>query len=169
MINSTDINVKIAQPQDAEEVIQLLSQLKSESDSFTIDPKLGELPVEAQAREIMLINQTRSFLMVIARYKDKLVGIATVQELEESGFGEIGVAVLKDYWHQSVGTHLINFVINWGIHDSNLERLLLLVKKTNSNAVGLYKKCGFNNSKKRIINAKGMVQSTIEMQYRLKK
>ncbi|WP_181398810.1 hypothetical protein [Apilactobacillus micheneri] len=53
MENKIDVNITLAMPEDAENLINLLEQLKTESDTFTIDPELGEMSVQQQAQQIM--------------------------------------------------------------------------------------------------------------------
>ena len=105
----------------------------------------------------------------LAFLDDQPVGMIQVQELQDSGIGELGIAVLNQYSHQGIGGQLMDFVIDWATYDSNLSTLALVVKKTNEHAIHLYAKSGFTVVKKRVINALGSVLSTQEMQYNLKK
>ncbi|CAI2641151.1 GNAT family N-acetyltransferase [Apilactobacillus apinorum] len=165
----TNLVVRRAMPEDAQKFIDLLTALKQESDSFTIDPDLGTLPLDEQAREIMLVNQTRSFLIGLAELDDQVVGMVQVQEINDSGIGELGIAVINKYSHNGIGTQLMDFMIDWATYESNLSTLSLVVKKTNQHAINLYQHCGFEITKKRILNARGGFNSTFEFKYTIKK
>ena len=164
-----NLDVRCAQPDDAAKLIELIAQLKQESDQYTIDPNIGKLSVDDQAQQIMLVNQTRSFIIGLAFWDEQPVGMIQVQELQDSGIGELGIAVLNQYSHQGIGGQLMDFVIDWATYDSNLSTLALVVKKTNEYAIHLYERSGFTVVKKRVINALGSLLSTQEMQYNLKK
>lgn len=164
-----NLEVRCAQPGDAAKLIELIAQLKQESDQYTIDPNIGKLSVDDQAQQIMLVNQTRSFIIGLAFLDNQPVGMIQVQELQDSGIGELGIAVLNQYSHQGIGGQLMDFVIDWATYDSNLSTLALVVKKTNEHAIHLYERSGFTVVKKRVINALGSVLSTQEMQYNIKK
>ncbi|MEJ6400278.1 GNAT family N-acetyltransferase [Nicoliella lavandulae] len=138
----------------------------TESDTFTIDPELAELTVAEEQRQIMLINQTRSNVMLVAHYGDEVIGLVTVQQLADSDYGELGVAVLKQFWNHGIGTALVDEAINWGVSYSNLNCLVLTVEKRNAAAIHIYHQLGFlDHPKQRIIDVTGSGRSTIEMIY----
>lgn len=165
----TNLVIRRAMPEYAKKFINLLVQLKKESDAFTIDPSLGTMPLKEQEREIMLVNQTRSFLIGLAELDGEVVGMIQVQEINDSGIGEIGIAVLNKYSHKGIGTQLMDFMIDWATYDSNLSTLSLVVKKTNQHAINLYQHSGFEITKKRVLNARGGFNSTFEFKYTIKK
>ncbi|WP_105957088.1 GNAT family N-acetyltransferase [Apilactobacillus quenuiae] len=167
MENEIDIMVTLAMPKDAEKLIGLLEQLKTESDTFTVDPELGQMSVQKQAQQIMLVNQTRGNVILLAKHLDEIIGIVTVQNLDDSDLGELGIAITKKYWNYGLGTDLIKEAINWGTNYSNLSRIALIVEKRNHAAIHLYKKCGFSFSKKRLINIHENYHSTYEMNIKL--
>ncbi|TPR17746.1 GNAT family N-acetyltransferase [Apilactobacillus timberlakei] len=169
MENKIDVNITLAMPEDAENLINLLEQLKTESDTFTIDPELGKMSVQQQAQQIMLVNQTRGNVILLAKHLDKIIGLVTVQNLDDSDLGELGVAIIKKYWNYGLGTDLVKEAIHWGSNYSNLSTIALIVDKRNHAAVHLYQKCGFIFSTKRLINIHRNYHSTYEMNIKLKK
>ncbi|MHA8138222.1 GNAT family N-acetyltransferase [Lactobacillaceae bacterium Scapto_B20] len=160
------VSIELASGEDAAGILELINQLITESDTFTIDPKLADLSVEQEQQQIMLINQTRSNVMLIARYGNQIIGLVTVQQLADSQLGELGVAVLKQFWNNGIGTALVDEALNWGTTFSNLAEFVLTVENRNQAAVHVYHQLGFiDNHKKRIINADGNQYSTTEMIY----
>lgn len=131
----SDVSNTLAKPNDAKNLIKLLKQLTKESDTFTVDRSLGQISEQDEARQIMLINQTRNNIILVAKLEDtthdvdELIGVVTIQQIDDTKCGELGVAVLKDYWNQGVGSALVEESIDWGCDYSNLENFYLVVKK----------------------------------------
>ncbi|KRM67692.1 hypothetical protein FD06_GL000409 [Apilactobacillus ozensis DSM 23829 = JCM 17196] len=171
----SDVSNTLAKPNDAKNLIKLLKQLTKESDTFTVDRSLGQISEQDEARQIMLINQTRNNIILVAKLEDtthdvdELIGVVTIQQIDDTKCGELGVAVLKDYWNQGVGSALVEESIDWGCDYSNLENFYLVVKKDNLAAIHLYEKIGFKKSKNRFIKMDTNLKSTYEMNYQLKK
>lgn len=136
------IKFRIAQPSDGQTVINLLKMLEQESDSFDVDTNLDEISGEFESRQIELINQTRTNLIAVATDEDKLIGLATVDQVSDN-VGELGIAVLAHYHNQKVGSNLVELVLKWANETSVLKSLWLEVYKNNDNAVHLYSKFGF--------------------------
>ncbi|WP_054657730.1 GNAT family N-acetyltransferase [Apilactobacillus ozensis] len=150
----SDVSNTLAKPNDAKNLIKLLKQLTKESDTFTVDRSLGQISEQDEARQIMLINQTRNNIILVAKLEDtthdvdELIGVVTIQQIDDTKCGELGVAVLKDYWNQGVGSALVEESIDWGCDYSNLENFYLVVKKDNLAAIHLYEKIGFKKIQK---------------------
>ncbi|WP_219282721.1 GNAT family N-acetyltransferase [Lactobacillus sp. Sy-1] len=167
--NEEQVSIGLATGEDAAAVLKLMNQLITESDTFTIDPGLAELSVTQEQREIMLVNQTRSNVILVARLGADIIGIVTVQQLNDSQDGELGVAVLKQFWNHGLGTALVDEALNWGTSFSNLNQIVLTVENRNQAAVHVYHQLGFiDNPGRRIIPVPGNEKSTTEMTYNLK-
>ncbi|MCL0311507.1 GNAT family N-acetyltransferase [Apilactobacillus sp. TMW 2.2459] len=173
-MSEDEVSICIAEPNDAENLIRALKQLTNESDTFTVDHSLSQISIKDQQRQIMLINQTRDNIILIAKLHndkgiDKIIGLVTIQQINDTQCGELGVAVLKNYWNQGIATALIEESVYWGATYSNLNDFYLIVKKDNFAAVHLYKKMGFKQSKKRFIKMNNNLKSTYKMHYSIKK
>jgi RimJ/RimL family protein N-acetyltransferase len=55
---------------------------------------------------------------------------------------EFGVCVLSDYWGHQVGTNLLTQSISWA-DQQGIEKVSLKVLETNTKAIALYQKMGF--------------------------
>lgn len=62
---------------------------------------------------------------------------------DNANAGELGVAVLKQYWSQGIGTMLVSEAIYWYQEFSSLDHLVLDVFSDNERAIALYRKLGF--------------------------
>ncbi|GLB47118.1 hypothetical protein WR164_10970 [Philodulcilactobacillus myokoensis] len=164
-----EAEIKVAQPDDAESLLNLMKKLVRESDTFSVDPEIAQLSVKQEARQLIMINQTRGNIIIVAEYQHDLIGVVTVQRLSDSDDGELGVAVRKPFWNFGLGKALVREAIRWGRIQSNLHSLLLIVEKRNHAAVHIYRECGFkDHMKHRIIQSEGNYQSTIEMKIKVK-
>ncbi|EHO54489.1 GNAT family N-acetyltransferase [Lentilactobacillus kisonensis] len=141
---SDEVTFRLAEPEDAEKVLQLLNTLQQESDTFLVDSDLSEITVEMEAQQIKLINQSCSNLMALAVNDDQLLGIVTVDRINDET-GELGVAVLKAFQGVTLGSNLVELAVDWAITYSLLTTLELTVVATNEPAVHIYKKIGFEN------------------------
>lgn len=138
-----EVYLDVAHRQDAAKVLALLRLLQVESEMFTVSPEFATLTVNDEAENIEQINQTTDNLILLAWENATPIGIITVSHLSHTGDGELGIAVRRSYWHQGLGTALMDEALNWGRHYSSLERLVLDVLVKNVHAIGLYQKMGF--------------------------
>lgn len=67
------------------------------------------------------------------------------------------LGLLKEYWHQGLGSQLLQTLLKWA-DDNAIKRIELTVVETNERAIGLYKKYGFEiegvKQKSLLINGK---------------
>ncbi|WP_243685910.1 hypothetical protein [Lentilactobacillus rapi] len=63
---SDEVNFRLAEPADAQAILELLVRLQRESDTFLVDSDLSEITAEMEADQIRLINQSHTNLMAIA-------------------------------------------------------------------------------------------------------
>ncbi len=141
-----EIDFRLAEPMDAQNVLGLLKQLQKESDTFLVDSDLSEITPDIEAKNIQLINHSYRNLMALAVLGDRPVGIVTVTAVDES-VGEVGVAVLADYQGYTLGTNLVELAIDWAKTYSQLTKLTLTVFEENTPARHIYEKLGFKTVK----------------------
>lgn len=144
-----EIIFRLAEPTDAANILQLLKQLQTESDTFLVDSDLTSLTPDVEAQQIKLINQSLTNLMALAVLNDQLIGIVTVDGLTRE-VGEVGIAVLKAYQGFTIGTNLMALAIDWATDYSQLSTLTLEVFKDNQVAIHLYRKMGFKLVKTKV-------------------
>lgn len=137
-----EVNIRVAEPEDAKDILNLLRQLETESDTFLVDADLSQITAEMEAHQIELINQTRTnFLGGVAEYDGQLIGIVTVDEVDQNG--EVGIAVLNEFQQNGIATALLDMSIDWAENYSQLTELILSVYVDNIAAVKLYRNFNF--------------------------
>jgi RimJ/RimL family protein N-acetyltransferase len=138
-----EVNFRLAESSDGQPVLDLLKVLQGESDTFLVDSDLDDITGEEEAQQINFINHSRTNLMAVAEYGSELIGIVTVDNIQES-VGEVGVAVLAGYQGYSIGTNLMELAIDWAKDFSSLDQLMLTVFSNNKPAIHVYDKVGFH-------------------------
>ena len=141
------VDVRPAEVTDAAQLLALLAQLGRESNTFTVDDGIEELSETDEAEQIERISGTTTNVIFVAVLGDRLIGVSTVQASTDfsAAQGEVGVAVLKEFWGMGLGTALVEESLDWARNYSSLERLVLTVQLRNTRAAKLYKHLGFEN------------------------
>lgn len=102
--------------------------------------------------------------MFVATAGDVVVGFLSVYP-SSHGFGEIGMAVARDWRGRGVGSALVAAAIQWA-RERGLHKLSLSVFPHNAAAIGLYRKLGFVEEGRRMKQyrrANGELWDTVEM------
>lgn len=139
------VDIRPAEPSDAAQLLALLTQLATESNTFTVDDGLGELTEAEERQQIEQITRTTTNVIFVAALGDELIGVGTVQATDDliKQQGEIGVAVRKQYWGAGLGSALVDEMIAWAQDYSTLSQLFLTVQLRNQRAAKLYRHFGF--------------------------
>ena len=83
---------------------------------------------------------------LVADSNGRVIGIITLTHYQRPRMhhaGTIGMMVHPDYWHQGIGTQLMEAILNIADNWLNLKRVELEVNTDNPAAIRLYEKCGF--------------------------
>lgn len=137
------VELKLATASDAPAVIDFLLQARQDSSAITI-PHLEQVTAQDEAENIIEINHSDDCVMILAMLGTAVVGIVTVMKLgEQSTTGELGVVVAKPYWHQGIGSLLVDEAEYWFENYSSLHKLTLDVFADNQPAIKLYRKMNF--------------------------
>ncbi|WP_137597796.1 GNAT family N-acetyltransferase [Paucilactobacillus kaifaensis] len=162
-----EISLAVAEPADAAKVLALLRLLQVESKMFSVTDGFEQLTVDEEKNNLAKINNTTDNLVLLAWNQDDPIGIVTVARTNsKQRSGEVGIAVQKNYWHQGLGTVMMEEVINWGQNFSSLDKLALTVVADNQNAVKLYQKVGFaTTAKTSVAGEHGTTLPALLMEY----
>lgn len=144
--NKTILDLEEANPKDAEEILQYLKQVGSESDNLTIDK--GGVPLTLEQERTYLEHNFNSITnkTFAAKINGKIVGLGGIMGSSRERLKhnvEFGISVLKDYWNLGVATHLMNHIINYCRTTSQIKNIVLEVRKDNKYGIQLYKNLGF--------------------------
>ncbi|AMV60002.1 Acetyltransferase [Pediococcus damnosus] len=163
---SDEVRIVEAEAGDAKQVLDLLKQLDQETETFTVEDDLDNLTVDTESQQLKIIQASRENLILLAKYQGQSIGLATVMKSDTDEFGEVGVAVLSDFWGQGLGTALMEETLTWGETFSWLSGLVLTVQARNVTAAHIYTKLGFKEikrNKKGFRDKSGILFETIDM------
>jgi ribosomal protein S18 acetylase RimI-like enzyme len=147
--------VRAAQDGDRLALATLFAAVAAERTGIATEPPVD---VEARAATWKLEGD------FVAESEGTLVGSLHV-DASRHGFGEIGMAVARDWRGRGVGSALMAAAIEWA-REQGLHKLCLSVFAQNDAAIGLYRKFGFVEEGRRVKQyrrASGELWDTIEM------
>ncbi|MCM0598693.1 GNAT family N-acetyltransferase [Periweissella fabalis] len=145
--NQTEVSIRPAIPTDAAALLELLKQLQTESSTFEVANNLNELTIAKETHQIELIQATTTNIILVAALDDQLIGVATaIERNDHSNTSELGVAVLKEFYNNGLGTALVDELIYWAESYSTLDKLVLTVLNNNTAAIKIYEKLGFEDN-----------------------
>lgn len=133
------IHVRPAEDRDRRRVALLFAEVAEERLWIATEP-----PVDVDARAAGWILEGD----LVAEAAGEIVGSIHVSP-SKHGFGEIGMAVQREWRGRGVGTALMVAAIDWA-RDHGLHKLSLSVFAHNDAAVALYRKLGFVEEGRRV-------------------
>jgi RimJ/RimL family protein N-acetyltransferase len=142
-------------PDDRLSLAVLIAAVAEERDGIATEP-----PVDVEARAASwTIDGT-----LVAAAGTEIVGSLYVDR-SRFGFGEIGMAVAREWRRRGVGSALLGAAIEWA-RERGLHKLSLGVFAHNAAAIALYRKFGFVEEGRRIKHyrrANGELWDSVEM------
>jgi RimJ/RimL family protein N-acetyltransferase len=149
-MTSSDTNASIrlrdALPTDAEELVPFRRELFGQTEFMLYGPgEYTQTPAEAAA-QIERMAQIPTCRSLIAEVDQQFVGMlgvvgSPVPRVRHAGTLVLGV--LRNSWGQGVATAMMTEAIRWA-PTVGLSRLELFVMTTNTRAMALYERLGFN-------------------------
>ena len=134
--------VRQARPGDAPAMAELLAAVAQERDGISTEP-----PVDVGERSRVFARSAES--TVIAAADGQIVGMLHI-EVSRHGFGEFGMLVDRGWRGRGVGSALVRAAIGWA-REHRLHKLCLEVFAHNAAAIALYRKSGFTEEGRRVM------------------
>ncbi|MDR6879403.1 GNAT family N-acetyltransferase [Bacillus sp. 3255] len=144
-VNGQTYTIRSSVETDAKDLSELRLQIDGETEY--LDRERGEAFIDPAGFEQLIhtdaISPRNLFLVAVAN--ERIVGFSRCEGTYLKRFShkvEFGVGVLKDFWGYGIGKNLLKESIAWA--DSNeIKKITLNVLETNSKAIELYKRLGF--------------------------
>ena len=144
--NSTVLNIREAQEQDALEVVNMFKQMGGESENLTYGHNDYYYNENQEKLFIKTLKERNNTLFIVGVVDDKIIGYLSLSAMQRGRLthrGDMGVSVFKDYWGQGVGSALIEYLIDWAEGSGIIKKIDLQVRRDNERAIKLYKHLGF--------------------------
>lgn len=139
------MRIRKAVPSDAAEVIALLEKLYAETTFLLYESGEMNVSTEAYARRMTEGIAEQSWMMFVAEKGPDLVGVlfgSRGHANRTSHSLAVGLGVLETHWRQGVGRALLAAAEAWAT-EHDIHRIELTVRTTNSHAIRLYERAGF--------------------------
>jgi RimJ/RimL family protein N-acetyltransferase len=142
---SLQFSVRLAEKADASNLLALRNSLFEETDTMLFEPGEFKDTPQDEANRIERLNQGANSRCLVAVSDGQLIGFLNamgtpVNRLRHSTTLALGVR--RANWSNGVGSALINEVLAWS-RSCGLRRIELTVLTSNSRAVELYRRAGF--------------------------
>jgi ribosomal protein S18 acetylase RimI-like enzyme len=135
----SEVHIRPARDDDRLALATLFAAVAEERDGIATEPPVD---IEARAAAWRLDGD------LVAEVAGAIVGQIHV-DATRHGFGEIGMAVAREWRGRGVGSALMAAAIDWA-RERGLHKLSLSVFAHNEAAIGLYRKFGFVEEGRRI-------------------
>lgn len=130
---------------DAQSLSALRMQIDGETENLDREP--GEAFIDPAGFEELIQKDTNNNknLFLVAVAGGEIIGYSRcegnlLKRLAHKA--EFGVCILQDYWGYRIGKNLLNMSIDWA-EANNIKKIALTVLETNTSAINLYQKLGF--------------------------
>lgn len=138
------IIIEKAKPTDAQKILEYLKQIGAETENLSFGGEGLAIAVADEEKYLAKLENSKDNIMFLAKEDGKIVGDASLTRLPRRMYhrGELGMAVLKEYWRRGIGEKLLCNIITFA-KENSFEILDLQVRSDNLPAIQLYKKHGF--------------------------
>ena len=143
--NGSELLVRKATEEDAEQMAQFKMHISRESDFLSFGENEIEITAETERRIIQTENTTDNSVIIIALIDDEIAGFVTFKggaKIRKRHAGEMGISVRKKYWGLGIGSLLLKVIIDWAKGTQVIRKMDLLTRADNEKAMKLYEKYG---------------------------
>jgi len=138
------ISIREAKPEDAHLLAEAERQIAIQPGFLISRPQ--EILAENFQKKIKYLSKTQNGKYIIAEIEGKLVGHALLDPLPFEAIQHVvhlTIAVHNGWQNQGIGQAMLSFLIHWAKQSSVVEKIELHVRSSNSRAIALYQKLGF--------------------------
>lgn len=144
--NNKNLVIRKAVVEDTEAILNISNQVAGETDNLSYSSGEYYMTYDQQYTYISKLKDSKNSCFLVGVIDGKVIGSLTFlsssrKRLEHRG--EMGIAILKDYWGIGIGKSLIDFFLKWAKQNGVTKKIDLLVREDNIPAIGLYIKFGF--------------------------
>jgi RimJ/RimL family protein N-acetyltransferase len=132
--------------EDANGMIEYLNIVGGESENLLFGKDEFHLTVEQEIEHIKSVSSSLNTLMVLGIIDNNIVSIAQISSPNRKRIahnGEIAISVKKEYWRNAIGSAVMKQLIGFAKENGTIKNISLGVKASNSNAIKMYEKFGF--------------------------
>lgn len=146
MKNQTQYKIRKAKSKDAQQILDYLSVIGSESDNLTFGAEGLGITLEDEIKMIDSISKSDNSVMILCFDEDQLVSVANLSGKTRERmkhYATLGISVRQSHWHQGIGKAMMKKLNQFAQKNSFLEMIELEVRSDNHHAIHLYESFGF--------------------------
>ncbi len=139
-----NIIIRHAKVEDAHAIAEAEREIAQEPGFFCSQP--SELTDENVVNTILAFHRDKTGVYLVAEYEGQLVGHAFLQShalMSLRHVADLNIAVHLGWQKKGVGTKLLHQIIECAKQAGDIEKIELNVRASNTAAISLYKKLGF--------------------------
>lgn len=144
--NGMKLSIRKATEGDAGELTNIEAQIGGESDNLTFGRDDFYLTEEQEREFIRNTSNRENCIFIVGLIDGRIIGSLTFIASPRKRMmhrGELGIAVLKQFWGIGVGNFLMDYLFRWVNSNGIINKVDLSVREDNINAINLYMKWGF--------------------------
>lgn len=145
--NGSTLVIRKPRIEDAPALLETFRRMTQESDFLLYTHaeamKFGQRDEENFIRQYLL--QPRH-LLLLAEADGQVVGSVTINQSKfgkQLHLGELGIAILRDWWNLGIGRRLMTAAMRWADEHAEIEIIHFNVVANNEKAIQLYRNFGF--------------------------
>ena len=143
--DETKIIIRVPETKDAEGLIEHVKRINKETTFLIREAEEFNFTIKQQESFIQARVNSDINLFIIAEVEGKVIGsciLSGTNLKREKHKMDLNISIQKKYWGLGIGTKLMELSIDWA-KEKEVKKIGLKVDSSNSRAVGLYKKLGF--------------------------
>lgn len=154
--------------EDAQKMIEYLNIVGGESDNLLFGKGEFRLTVEQEMEYIKSLSNSTNTLMILGIINNSIVSVAQISGSNRKRIAhnsELSISVKKEYWRKGIGSIVMEELIRFAKENGTIKNISLGVKASNSKAMKLYEKFGFEKTgvHKNFFNINGNFEDEILM------
>jgi RimJ/RimL family protein N-acetyltransferase len=145
-IKHMGITIARATPDDAEDMLDYLRIIGSETDNLTFGKEGLPFSLQEQREYIDGIANSDRSVLLLAKINGIIVGDASFRSGNRERLkhrGELGITVIQSEWNHSIGSLLMERILAFARDTAKADIISLEVRSDNVSAIHLYQKFGF--------------------------
>jgi RimJ/RimL family protein N-acetyltransferase len=146
MKDGRSLLVRLAAPDDAEQVVRHVQAVGAETDNFSFGAGEFEGTADDLREDIQEALDKPNAVFLVALVDSELVGILSFsggKRPRRKHLGDFSISVRQSHWGQGIGEALMRALIDWAYASDIIRKINLTVRADNKAAIALYEKVGF--------------------------
>lgn len=141
-----ELIIREAVPDDAARLVSYIHTVSVETDFLTFGKGDFNVSVPEERKILEESLKAKNKVFLVAEIDGEVAGLLTVGASPRprlKHIGDFGISVQEKYWGMGIGSYMLEAMIEWAKSTGVIRKLDLSVLVSNTRAIELYKKFGF--------------------------